>query len=346
MKKNIRPILIIVLLIGIYFGKDIYNKTFAAIVPDDISSEYVTIPAGLSFGEIADKLYYEGFINSKSDFAWLSKKMKYAKENMRSGRFKVQAGMSNVQLVRLLRSGEQATVRIAVHNKWDIYQVAGLFAESLDGDSITFARAFQDENLLSQYGLTKETAMSVFIPDSYDFYWNETPEKVLKKMDYYRTQFWNESRLNKARALNLKPIEVYTLASIVEKETNNNAEKSRIAGVYYNRLQKRMLLQADPTAKFASGDYKLNRVTFDHTGINSPYNTYVSAGLPPGPIYMASKTSIDKTLNLEKHDYLYFCAKPGGLGEHAFAKTLRQHNVNAARYHKYAREQRRKNQNR
>jgi len=342
MKKRILPILGIVLIVGLYFGYDVYQKVWGTIVPEDIPSEFVTIPSGLTFGEVADKLYYEGYINNKGNFSWLSKQMKYAKDEMRAGRFKVKAGMNNLQLVRLLRSGEQATVRIAVHNKWDINQVAGLFAEYLDADSLSFANVFQDEELLSEYALTKGTAMSLFIPDSYDFYWNETPEKVLKKMAHYRNQFWNEDRLEKARKLNLTPTEVYTLASIVEKETNNNSEKQRVAGVYYNRLQKGMLLQADPTAKFASGDYKLNRVTFDHTAIQSPYNTYVFAGLPPGPIYMASKTSIDKTLNLENHDYLYFCAKPGGVGEHAFAKTLRQHNVNAAKYHKYAREQRRK----
>ena len=178
-----------------------------------------------------------------------------------------------------------------------------------------------------------ETAMTAFIPNTYDFYWNTDAKTFFEKMWKENEVFWSKNnRLNKAKNLNLSKEEVYTLASIVEKETNQNDEKNRMAGVYVNRLKKGMRLQADPTVVFATRDFTTKRVLDKHTQFDSPYNTYMYAGLPPGPISMASISSIDGVLNAEDHDYLYFCAKGDGTGYHSFAKTLSGHNANARRY--------------
>lgn len=341
MKKKIGIIVLLLLAVGAYFGYDYYRIIMLPNVPSELPSEYVTIPTGATFEEVSASLAAGGYIKDKDGFVWVAKRMSYAKTPMRAGRYAIKAGWSNRQLVARLRSGAQAPVRIAIHNKWIIHDVAGLLAQHLESDSAAFLAVLQDAELLAEYGLTPELAMTAFIPDSYDFYWNTTPEEVLKKMVYYRDQFWNAERLAKAEKLGLTKEEVYTLASIVEKETNQNSEKDRIAGVYYNRLQKGMRLEADPTAKFATGNFGLGRVLYSHLETDSPYNTYIHTGLPPGPIYMSSKASIDKTLDLEAHDYIYFCAKPGGTGYHAFARTYSQHLTNAAKYHAWAREQRR-----
>lgn len=333
-----------VVLVGGFFGYDYYQRLFAPNTPDVLVDEYVLIPTNSTFDEVLEMLDKNGTIKNKESFKWVAEYMSYPKNPMRAGRFKIKPNMSNKSLVTLLRSGEQAPVRLAIHNKWTVEQVAGLVAKQLELDSVDFARTFLDEAYLSQFGLVKETAMTAFIPDSYDVYWNTTTEDFFKKMIFYRDKFWSEDRLAKAKKLGLTKEEVYTLASIVEKETNQNDEKSRIAGVYLNRIDKGWTLGADPTVKFAVGDFKLSRILFSHTDIVSPYNTYKVAGLPPGPIYMSSKASIDHSLDAEKHNYMYFCAEPGGTGHHAFAVTAAQHKANAAKYHAYSREQRRRSE--
>lgn len=343
MRRIIGIVLLALIVVGGIIGFNLYQRVFAPNVPASLASEYVYIPSNSTFEEVVEQLSSSKIIKDKSSFIWTAERMKYPKNPMRAGRFKITPRMSNYRLIQLLRGGAQSPLRIAVQNKWAIDDVAGLFAQYLEADSLDFLKTFQDEAFLSEFGLNKATAMTAFLPDSYDFYWTETPKKVFNKMISYRDKFWNEDRLQKAANLGLSKEEVYTLASIVQKETNQNDEKARIAGVYLNRLKKGMRLEADPTAKFASGNYKLSRVLYSHLEIDSPYNTYMYAGLPPGPIYMSTKTSIDKTLNAEDHNYIYFCAKPGGTGYHAFAVTYTQHLANAARYHAYARAQRRKN---
>ena len=345
MKRIFLILAIVLFMVGSFVAFNLYEKVMAPNMPLELPSKYVTISTNSTFEEVRDKLHQEGYILNKSSFEWTADKMKYVKNPMRAGRYEVKPGMSNRALIRHLRGGAQAPVRVVIQNKWAVEDVAGLIAKYLEVDSTDLARTFINEDFLEEFELTKETAMTVFIPDSYDFYWNSTPEKVFEKMVHYRDKFWTAERLAKAEDLNLTKEQVYTLASIVHAETQQNDEKDRVAGVYLNRLRIGMRLEADPTAKFASGNYKLNRVTYDHLNINSPYNTYQVAGLPPGPIYMASKSSINRTLDAEDHDYIYFCAKPGGTGYHAFAKSYNQHLANAAKYHAYAREQRRKKRN-
>ena len=176
--------------------------------------------------------------------------------------------------------------------------------------------------------------MTLFIPNTYEFYWNTSPEEFVRRMRIEHERFWYRSRRKQAEALDLSFAEVYTLASIIERETRQDSEKERMAGVYYNRLQQNMLLQADPTAVFASRDFNTRRVTNRHLRVNSPYNTYRYKGLPPGPITMASIASIEAVLNLEEHDLLFFCARGDGSGLHNFAATLQEHKANAALYRK------------
>ena len=195
---------------------------------------------------------------------------------------------------------------------------------------------FFDENAIKVYGYTTETLMGLFIPNTYQVYWNTSGEEFLERMVKEHQRFWNTNdRLEKAKDLGLTTNEVYTLASIVEREVSKNSEKKKVAGLYLNRLKIGMKLDADPTAKFATRDFKATRLYFKHTRFESPYNTYLNKGLPPGPISMASITSIDAVLNSEEHNYYYMCAEPKNPGYHIFAETLSEHNKNARRYQRW-----------
>ena len=214
-----------------------------------------------------------------------------------------------------------------------IENVAAKAARFIEPDSVDLLIAFRNPINLEKYGFTEETLMSLFIPNTYEFFWNTSPEAFLERMKKEHDKFWEQNnRLKKAEKLGLKPAEVYTVASIVEKETLQNSEKKRMAGVYLNRLEINMKLQADPTSVFATKDFTTKQVTDYHTNFDSPYNTYRYAGLPPGPIAMASIASIDAVLNREDHKYYYFCAKGDGSGLHNFAKNLNGHNQNVRIY--------------
>ena len=192
-----------------------------------------------------------------------------------------------------------------------------------------------DDEILKEFGFDKRTIMSMFMPNTYQFYWNTTALAFLIKMHEIYSDFWNEERLGKAKAINMSQQEVSVLASIVEQELANYDEAQRIAGVYINRLKNGMLLQADPTLKFAVGDWSIRRVLDRHKEIDSPYNTYKYAGLPPGPICIPSVKAIEAVLNYEKHDYMFFCARPDYSGYHNFSKTSAQHGRYAREYHRW-----------
>jgi UPF0755 protein len=234
-----------------------------------------------------------------------------------------------------LRSGNQDPLDLTFNNVRTIQELAGLLSKNLEADSLTLLTAFLDKNTLASHGLTEETALTNYIPNTYDIFWNIKPEKFINRMHDESEKFWTADRLSKAKSWDLTKEQVYTLASIVEKESNNKKERPIVAGVYLNRLKIGDKLRADPTVVYATGDFELRRVLFEHLNNPSPYNTYMHAGLPPGPIYMPSTNSIDAVLNAEKHEYLFFCAKPGYNSEHAFAKSAEQHAVNATVYHKW-----------
>jgi UPF0755 protein len=254
---------------------------------------------------------------------------------MRSGRFEISPGWNTITLIRHLRNGKQSPVDLVINNARLVEEVAGKAARFIEPDSVALVALLTDKAYLKKYNYSKETLMSLFIPNTYEFYWNTTPEQFMERMIKEHDDFWNKKgRLKKAKALNMTPEAVYTLASIVEKETQQNSEKERMAGVYLNRLEQGILLQADPTAVFATRDFDTKRVLNYHINFDSPYNTYKYAGLPPGPISMASIPSIDAVLNAEQHDYIFFCAKGDGSGLHNFAKNLAAHNRNVQIYKK------------
>lgn len=310
-------------------------------VPDTLQSRYVHIPTGSNFEDVVAILRNGGFIQNESDFRWLAEKMNYKKDQMRAGRFEVQPGWTNRELIQQLRNGEQAPVKVILNNERLPEEIAGKVSRFIEADSLSLLRTFQNPVFLREIGYRPETLISAIIPNTYQMYWNTDAQGFVRRMLREHEAFWSkENRLAKAQALGLTPQEVYTLASIVERETNYNNEKATIAGVYLNRLRIGMRLQADPTSVFATRDFLTRRVTEYHTTFDSPYNTYVYKGLPPGPISMASIPSLDAVLNAQKHDYIYFCAKPDESGSHVFAVTFSAHKVNADRFQTYVRQHR------
>ncbi|MCB0707094.1 MAG: endolytic transglycosylase MltG [Saprospiraceae bacterium] len=315
-----------------------YKMYLLPNVPADLKEDIVNIPTGSDFEEVMAILVSQGILRDSAGisalgFRVVAKRMNYIKNPMRAGRFRVKPGWSNVSLIRHLRSGQQETVKVVLNSERLPEDVATVVSSFLEPDAQEFLAAFENTELLQKMGYKPETLIALFIPNTYDFFWNTTPEVFLERMQKENSRFWSQdNRLEKAKKLGLSPAEVYTLASIIGKETNQNSEKPRMAGVYLNRLKQGILLQADPTAVFATRDFTTRRVLNYHTNFDSPYNTYKYLGLPPGPISMASISSIDAVLNAENHDYIFFCALGDGSGLHAFAETLSGHNRNARIY--------------
>ena len=268
---------------------------------------------------------------NRKNFEWVADKKKLY-ELIKPGHYKITNGMRNLDLVNMLRSGSQVPVKVTFNNVRDIYQLAGRVGEQIEADSVDIANLMQDSIFLQKLGLTPATAGIIFLPNTYEFWWNTDAEAFVSRMFQEYVKFWNSDRLAKANALGFTKEKVITLASIVEKESTKNDEKPKIAGVYINRIKKGWRLQADPTLIYAWNDYTIKRVLNKHKQIDSPYNTYKYEGLPPGPICVPSIASIDAVLNYQKHNYIFFCAKEDFSGYHNFASTLRQHNNNARRF--------------
>lgn len=338
----IRYILLFVfvaLLAGGYFAWEPLKAIYFTGVPKEVKDLYVCIPTGSTFEEVVKILKKGGCIQDESGFRWLAEKMNYKRDKMRAGRFEIKPGWTNRELIQHLRTGEQAPVRLILNNERLPEEVAGKVAAFIEADSASLITTFRDPSFLNEIGYTGETLISAFIPNTYEMYWNTDAKGFVKRMLKEHDAFWDKNnRRMKAKNLGLTESEVYTLASIVERETNTNAEKPTIAGVYLNRLKIGMRLQADPTSVFATRDFATRRVTEYHTTFDSPYNTYVYKGLPPGPISMASIPSIDAVLNPQEHKYLYFCARPDESGTHVFAETFAAHKVNADRFQTYVRQ--------
>lgn len=338
MRKFLIPILVIALGLGLYLGWQPVKAFWFPAVAENLADPYVCVPTGANFEDVVKILKKGGFIRDEVNFRWLAEQMNYRKDKMRAGRFKVESGWTNRQLIQHLRNGEQAPVKVVLNNERLPEEVAGKVSRFIETDSLTLLNTFRDRNYLREIGYTEETLLTAFIPNTYEMYWNTDARGFVQKMIKEHDAFWNKNdRRAKAQAQGLTETEAYILASIVERETNYNPEKPTIAGVYLNRLHVDMKLQADPTCVFATRDFGTHRVTEYHTSFNSPYNTYVYKGLPPGPISMASIASLDAVLNPEKHNYLYFCAKPDDSGTHAFAATFAAHKVNADRFQAYVR---------
>ena len=253
-----------------------------------------------------------------------------------AGKYTFDKDMTVIQVARTLKFGSDNSVRLVINNARTPEALAGKIAMQIDADSLSMLKALRSEELMREFGFDSAEAMfSIFLPNTYEVYRDVTPEALVRRMKQESDKFWgDESRIQKLERSGLTPFEAMTLASIVHEETNAKDEMARVAGVYINRLQRGMLLQADPTLKYAAGDPTIKRVLNKHKTIDSPYNTYMYLGLPPTPIAMPDMAAIEGVLNYENHNYIYFCARPEMDGRHNFARTLAEHNRNAAAYHR------------
>lgn len=251
-----------------------------------------------------------------------------------SGKFELKNGDTMGDIYNRIVSNTQTPVKLTVPSTRNIEECVGIICRQLMIDSAELSKYTSSSAYIMPLGYTKETFPSAFIPDTYEVYWDISPDMLMTRLMKERRKFWNESRMAKANDLGMTPEQVSTLASIVDEETSNTAEKATVAGLYINRLKKGMLLQADPTVKYALGDPTRRRILKKDLEVNSPYNTYKYKGLPPGPIRIPTKQALESVLNHEKHNYLYMCAKEDFSGTHNFAKTLKEHNANAQRYQK------------
>lgn len=293
---------------------------------------FVYVDADDTADSIRTKVEKAGRTKTMSGYDLMAKLKKYGDKH-RTGKYAITPGMNMYDLVRTLANGIQTPTKLVVPSTRTIGKVTGTLAKQLMIDSLSIAQLLEDEGKIKELGnYTKETLPALFIPETYEVYWDITPEKLLARLQKEHDRFWNEERKKKAKDAGLTPMEAVTLASIVESETNYNPEKKTVAGLYLNRLHKGMLLQSDPTVKFALQRFELKRILFEHLNCDSPYNTYKYAGLPPGPICIPTPVGIDAVLNYEHHDYLYMCAKEDFSGSHNFAVGLAQHMQNARKY--------------
>jgi UPF0755 protein len=321
------------LLISFALARYYVRATKPIIHLKERKTTFFFIHTGSGFGAVRDSLAKKGYLSDVETFEWLARRKHYD-QHVKPGRYRLVNGMTNNMLVNLLRSGKQEPVRIVIQNVRTPAELAGKIGRHLEADSMQIMNFFKDPAVISRFEFTPATLLALFIPDTYDFFWNTSPEQFLTRMRQEYERFWNSRRIHLADSLQLSVAEVVTLASIVEKETNKNDEKPMMTGVYINRLKKNIPLQADPTVIFAWNDYRIRRVLKKHTEIKSPYNTYYHAGLPPGPICLPSIASVDAVLHAVNHSYLYFCAKEDLSGSHNFASSLEEHNRNARKYQK------------
>lgn len=289
------------------------------------------IPKGASFETVLDTLDKHKLVRDQLSFRFLAKVLSYP-ERVKAGRYLIYSETGNFELLRKLRNGRQDAIRLVINTFRLKEDLAGKLSKQLPFDSSYIYKQLDSNAYVGQFGFNKETVPCLFIPNTYEILWTSSFESFMSKMSKEYTKFWTKERKDKAQKLALSPTEVGILASIVEGESKKSDEQSRIAGVYWNRLKTGMPLQADPTIVFAWKDFTIKRVTGKYTAISSPYNTYRLTGLPPGPISIPSPQVIDKVLSLEKHSYLYFCAKEDFSGYHSFASTYEEHMQNAKRY--------------
>ncbi|MDW8205909.1 MAG: endolytic transglycosylase MltG [Cytophagales bacterium] len=315
------------------FSLYFYQVFFAANFLVDKKDKALYIPPGASFSQVMDSLQRGAFLQDEISFRFVAKLLNYQNERrIKPGRYLIKSGMNNLTVVRKLRSGAQDPVRVTFNNIRLKKDLAGRLTRHLIADSARLLQMLNDPSIAAAYGFDTATITTMFIPNTYEMYWDTSEEELLKKMKREYEKFWTAERKAKAEALGLTPIQVAILASIVEAETKKRDEAPRIAGVYLNRLNANEKLQADPTVVFAIGNFNIKRLSFQDLKYDSPYNTYLYTGLPPGPINVPPIQAIEAVLNPEKHRYMFFCAKEDFSGYHAFAETFEEHLKNAARY--------------
>jgi UPF0755 protein len=313
---------IMIVIRTIFFGLNIVAGT---------GSKVIYIPSGSSYEQVMDTLWADFDIKNKKALEWVIRKKNYP-ALIKPGRYVIDSDLSYVGLINLLRSGRQKPVRITFNNVRTLNQLAGRIGNQIEADSSSLISFLSDDSNYSSDGFTREDIISIFIPDTYELYWNTDARGLYRRMLREYNLFWNQQRLSEAGEKGLNPKQVSILASIIDDEVVKPDEKPRIAGVYLNRLKRGMPLQACPTIKFALNDFTITRILDKYLLVDSPYNTYKHTGFPPGPINCPSIEGLEAVLNAENHDYLFFVARDDFSGYHNFSRTLSEHNRYAAAY--------------
>ena len=311
---------IVAVLYSAFYGKAVESEKVIYIYPTSSQSEIVA--------EVRSSLRS---ILHRRAFDHYAKRLNL-QERLKGGRYVLREDESVIRIVRKLALGEQTPVNLVIGEARTLPQLAGKIASQIEADSVTLLRAMRNKRIRKELGLVRDSTIALFIPNTYEVWWNISPENLLHRISRENSRFWNEERTAKLKRCRLSKYQVMTLASIVYEETKNREEMPKIAGVYINRLRKGIALQACPTVKYAMGNFGLKRILHKHLRYRSPFNTYLNRGLPPAPICIPSVAAIDAVLNYTDHNYLYFCARPEFDGRHNFARTLSEHNRNSQRY--------------
>jgi len=336
-KKILFAVVMIGLIIVGYFAYYIYNAMLAPNTAFNNEVAYIYISSNANYQEVREDLL--PLLKDISTFDALAERKKYT-TNIKAGKYRITKNMTNNDIINSIRSNN-IPIRISFNNQNTLEQLAGRVSKQIEADSTSLVNAMKDAAFYSENNFSKATVLGMYLPNSYELFWNTSAESFRTRMFKEYKRFWNESRLAKAKKIGLNQDEVMTLASIVYEESKQESEQPRIAGVYINRIKNKWPLQADPTLKFAAyqlpkyQNTTIRRVLDVHKTIDSPYNTYMYSGLPPGLVAMPDISAIDAVLNYEKHKYFYFAADAQKLGFHKFARTLSQHNQNAREYHRY-----------
>ena len=327
--KGLKITIAVILLLMLVIGWQAYHIFLGANVT--AKEPYLFIPTNASYADVVKELEDKGIVEDINGFKLVAKAMSYP-TSVKAGRYKLTDGMSNRRLIGNLRGGYQEAVKFRFENIRLKENFAALLGANFESDSTTFAHLLQNDSVAQKFGFNSDNFFSMFIPNTYEIYWNTDPQKIFARFHDEYQRFWTPERKEKAAQINLTPQQVSVLASIVKGEALHRDEMPAIAGLYLNRLKKGILLQADPTVIFANNDFSIRRVLNRHLTIDNPYNTYKYKGLPPGPIMLPSIASIDAVLNYKHHDYIYMCAKDDFSGYHNFAVTMAEHLVNARKF--------------
>ncbi len=319
---------IVALIVLGWAGRKYYRMVFSANV---IKPAVIYLRPGLNFEQVDSLLLARQIIQDDDAFRFTAKLMKYP-GHIRAGKYTLTEGMSNRSMLNLLRTGSQTPVRLVINKKHTLDELADYLSPQFYFSRSAFIQSLYDTTLIHNLGFNEQTLIAMFLPNTYEVWWTTSPEDLLRRMKKEYDRYWNAERLSLANAEQLNPVEVITLASIVDEETAKNDEKATVAGLYLNRLRRNIPLQSDPTLKFAHQHFEWKRIYNRHKKIVSPYNTYMFSGLPPGPICIPQLSSIEAVLHAEKNDYIFMCAKEDFSGYHNFARTNAEHERNRQKY--------------
>ena len=324
---------VVILLAGGIVAALYWQSTQARL---DFNDTWIYVRHGVAVEDVEKQLQEAGIDTQNVAYMMARKRhrLEGALERGAAGAYLLKNGMTADEVVRKIARRQQDPVKLTFIGTRTLPELAGRLSHHIEADSIDVLKAIYDPSFLKECGCDSATIISIFLPDTYEVYWDITPEKLMQKMQKEYKRFWDKKRQAQAQTMNITPLQACILCSIAEEETSNRTERGIVARLYWNRLQKRMKLQADPTVKYALGDFNLRRILNVHLKAKSPYNTYQNIGLPPGPIRVVEKATIDAFLQSTPHNYLYMCAKDDFSGQHNFATTLKQHNKNADLYHK------------